>query len=255
MMMLPTLRAARVWQRNRDVFLRLWKTEVGGMIAEPVVMLTALGFGLGAYVESIEGKSYAQFVAPGIIASYAMFHAVFECTFSTYLRMETHKIFDGIIVTPVNVEDLVMGEAAWGATRSVLTASAILAFSYVLGLVSSPWALLVVPLSFVVGLAFASIALTVTAIVPYINSLNNFFTLFITPMWFFSGVFFPLAELPPSVATVAWFLPLTAAVRLMRGLAFGELDWAVLGSFLILCGFSILFLFLALYTMRRRLIK
>ena len=137
-MTLPTYRAAKVWQRNRDVFLRLWKTELGGIIAEPIVILTALGFGLGAYVESIDGKTYAEFVAPGIIASYAMFHAVFECTFSTYLRMETHMIFDGIIVTPVSVEDLVMGEVAWGATRSTLTATSILAFTYVLGTVSSP---------------------------------------------------------------------------------------------------------------------
>ena len=254
-MILPTYRAARVWQRNRDVFLRLWKTEVGGIIAEPIVILAALGFGLGAYVEDINGKSYGEFVAPGIIASYAMFHAVFECTFSTYLRMETHRIFDGIIVTPINVEDLVMGEIAWGATRSTLTATSILGFTYILGLVSSPWALLIIPVSFVVGLMFASIAITVTALVPYINSLNSFFTLFVTPMWFFSGVFFPLDELPSAVSTLAWLSPLTPAAHLVRGLAFGELGWSLLGSFLAMMGFLVFFLALALHLMRRRLIK
>ncbi|MFH1559799.1 MAG: ABC transporter permease [Chloroflexota bacterium] len=254
-MILPSYRAARVWQRNRDVFLRLWKTEVGGIVAEPVVILTALGFGLGAYVEDINGKSYGEFVAPGIIASYAMFHAVFECTYSTYLRMETHRIFDGIIVTPISVEDLVLGEIAWGATRSALTATAILGFTYILGLVSSPWAILIIPVSFIVGLMFASIAITVTALVPYINSLNSFFTLFITPMWFFSGVFFPLSQLPSPLPTLAWFLPLTSSARLVRGLAFGELDWDLLGSFLVMMGFLAFFLVLALRMMRRRLIK
>lgn len=255
MIALPSYRSAKVWQRNRDVFLRLWKTELGGIVAEPMVILLALGFGLGAYVETIENRSYAEFVAPGVIASYAMFHAVFECTFSTYLRMETHKIFDGIVVTPVNVEDLVMGEVAWGATRSVLTASSILAFAYVLGLVSSPFALLVVPAAFLVGLMFASIAITVTAVAPHINSLNNFFTLFITPMWFFSGVFFPLGELPPVVGALAWLLPLTAATRLIRALAFGEMGFDVLWSLLVVLAFLTVFLWLALVLMRRRLIK
>ena len=254
-MTLPTYRAARVWQRNRDVFLRLWKTEVGGIIAEPIVILTAMGFGLGVYVVDINGKTYGEFVAPGIIASFAMFHAVFECTFSTYLRMETHRIFDGIIVTPVSVEDLVVGEIAWGATRSTLTATAILAFSYVLGLVSSPWALLIIPVSFVVGLMFASIAMTVTALVPYLNSLNSFFTLFVTPMWFFSGVFFPLNELPAPISTLAWASPLTPATHLVRGLAFGELDRTLLGSFVMMMGFLAFFLTLSLRVMRRRLIK
>jgi len=254
-MTLPTYRAARVWQRNRDVFLRLWKTELGGIIAEPIVILAALGFGLGAYIESIDGKTYAEFVAPGIIASYAMFHAVFECTFSTYLRMETHRIFDGIIVTPVSVEDLVMGEVTWGATRSTLTATAILGFTYVLGMVSSPWALLIIPVSFIVGLMFASIAITATSLVPYLNSLNNFFTLFITPMWFFSGVFFPLNELPAPMSILAWLMPLTPAVHMVRGLAFGELEWSLLGSFLAMIGFLGFFLTLALHLMRRRLIK
>ncbi|MDA0987651.1 MAG: ABC transporter permease [Chloroflexi bacterium] len=254
-MIYPTYRAARVWQRNRNVFLRLWKTEVGGIIAEPVVILTALGFGLGAYVEDINGKTYGEFVAPRIIASYAMFHAVFECTFSTYLRMETHRIFDGIIVTPVSVEDLVMGEIAWGATRSTLTATVILAFTYVLGMVSSPWALLIIPVSFIVGLMFASIAITVTALVPYLNSLNSFFTLFVTPMWFFSGVFFPLNQLPSPLPAMAWILPLTPAVHLIRGLAFGELDWTLLGSFMLMLVFLAFFLTLALRVMRTRLIK
>jgi lipooligosaccharide transport system permease protein len=253
-MTLPTYRTVRVWQRNRDVFLRLWKTEIGGIIAEPIVILAALGFGLGFYVDDINGRAYAEFVAPGIIASYAMFHAVFECTFSTYLRMETHRIFDGIIVTPVSVEDLVMGEVAWGATRSTLTATAILAFTYILGMVSSPWALLIIPISFILGLMFASIAITVTAIVPYLNSLNNFFTLFITPMWFLSGVFFPLSELPSPISTLAWFMPLTPAAHLVRGLAFGELSWSLLGSFLAMMGFLALFLTLALRLMRKRLI-
>lgn len=253
-MRLPTYRSAKVWQRNRDVFLRLWKTEIGGIIAEPIVILTALVFGLGAYVEDISGRTYGEFVAPGIIASYAMFHAVFECTFSTYLRMETHRIFDSIIVTPVSVEDLVVGEIAWGATRSTLTATAILSFTYVLGMVSSPWALLIIPVSFLVGLMFASIAITMTAIAPSLNSLNNFFTLFITPMWFFSGVFFPLNELPEPMSTLSWLLPLTSCVYLVRELAFGQIDLSMLGAFIVMIGFSGCFMVIALHVMRRRLI-
>ena len=137
-----SLRAYRVWQRNWDAFVHHWATEAGGVIIEPLVMLAAIGYGLGTYVQSFDGVSYAEFVAPGIMAGYAMFHATFECTYGAYMRMETHRIYDGIIVTPLSVEDVTLGEILWGATRSVLTAAAVLVVATGFGLVSSPMAIL-----------------------------------------------------------------------------------------------------------------
>ena len=115
--------AIAVWRRHRDAFLRNWTTEAGGVLLEPLIVLGAIGFGLGQFVGDFEGDvDYATFVAPGIIAGYAMFHALFEGAYGAYLRMATHRVFDSILATPMQVEDLVLGEMLWGASRSVLTA-------------------------------------------------------------------------------------------------------------------------------------
>ncbi|MGH2543278.1 MAG: hypothetical protein ACRDIB_10785, partial [Ardenticatenaceae bacterium] len=93
-------RGFRVWQRNRDAFVRSWKVEVGGIFIEPFIMLVAVGFGLGAFISDIgDGATYAAFLAPGVMASYSMFHATFDSTFGAYLRMETHNVYEAMLFT------------------------------------------------------------------------------------------------------------------------------------------------------------
>lgn len=252
-----TYRAFRVWQRDRDAFLRTWLPSLSGIAVEPLFILTVVGFGLGLYVdlESIGDRSYAEFVAPGIIASYAMFHASFECIYGSYMRMETYRIFDSILATPVSVEELVVGEMAWGATRSVMTSTAVLVIAFAMGLVGAPTVILLIPLSFLIGFVFSALALCVTAVAPSINTLENFFTLFITPMFFFSGTFFPLDLLPGAAQGLAWALPLTAATHLSRALFFGEGSLSMLGALMVLVGYIAVFAPLAVVVMRRRLVK
>ncbi len=192
----PSYRALRVWQRNHDVFLKLWRSEVPGFFAEPLVILLAMGVGLGAYVALSDNIDYIEFIAPGIVAAYAMFSASSECTYGSFVRMKFQRTFDAIITTPLSMEDVVAGEILSGATRSLMTAIAVLIVVSAFGLVHSPWALLVLPLALLTGLMFASIALFFTSVAPSIYSFNYYFTLFITPMFFFSGVFFPLDSFP-----------------------------------------------------------
>jgi len=246
-------RFIRMWQRNRDVFLRLWHTEAPGFVAEPVIILLAMGLGLGAYVGLINGQKYIEFVAPGIIASYAMFSASFECTYGSYWRMEHQRTYDAIIATPLTIEDVVAGEIFWGATRSLITGSVVLAVAAAFQLVSSPWALLIPVVSFLSGIMFSSIAVLVTSLVPSFYSFNYFFTLFITPMFFFSGVFFPLDSFPEIVQTLSWIAPLTPVVHLTRALFWGEFHLSLLMALAIIIGLTILFLSISLVTMRRRL--
>ena len=92
-------RSMRVWQRNRDVFFKLWKSEVPGILAEPLMVLLAMGIGLGAYVGMVGDMKYIEFIAPGVVVSYAMFSASFECTYSSFVRMELQKTYDAIIAT------------------------------------------------------------------------------------------------------------------------------------------------------------
>ncbi len=242
-----------MWQRNRDVFLRLWHVEAPGFVAEPVLILLAMGLGLGAYVGLVDGQKYIEFIAPGIMASYAMFSASFECTYGTFWRMEEHRTFDAIIATPLNVEDVIVGEIFWGATRSLMTASGILAVATAFQLVHSPWALLIPVLVFLEGIMFAAIAILFTSIVPSIYSFNYFFSLFITPMFFFGGVFFPLTRFPEIVQTLSWIIPLRPVVHLARALFNGEFQpnllWALALIVLLAAGFFAI----SLVTMRRRL--
>jgi lipooligosaccharide transport system permease protein len=244
----------RVWQRNLDVFSRLWHTEAPGFIAEPVIILLAMGIGLGAYVGLVGGQSYMAFIVPGIICSYAMYSSVFECTYGSFTRMEYEKTYDAIISTPLSIDDVITGEIFWGATRSLLTGIVILAIASAFQLVHSAWAVLIIPVVFLEGIMFSSLAMFFTSLVPSIYTFNYFFTLFVTPMFFFSGVFFPLTSFPPVVQTLSWIAPLTAPVYICRNLLDSTFGPGVLGALGIMVFFVLVFFWLALRMMRRRLL-
>lgn len=248
-------RSLYVWQRDRDVYFRLWKTEFLSALAEPVIVLVAMGLGLGGVVPLIAGQTYTQFIGPGILASYAMYASTFECTYGTFIRMEHQRTFDAIIATPVNIEDVIGGEIFWAASRSLITATSILVILTLFQLVQSPWALLVLPLSVVQGFVFGSMGMFFTSKAPSITSFGYYFTLFVTPMFFFSGVFFPLTNIPPTVQVIAGFLPLTPTVQIARGVMTGHFELFYLAQVAYLIALGLGFFFLSLSTMKRRLIK
>ena len=253
-MKLPSWRLVRVWQRNRDVFFRLWRSEVPGSVAEPIIILLAMGLGLGAYVGMINGQQYIEYIVPGIVASYAMFSASFECTYGSFVRMEYQKTYDAILATPLSIEDVIAGEIFWGATRSLMTGSIILAIAAAFHLVHSYWALLILPVLFLQGVMFASIAMVFTSFAPAIYSFNYYFTLFMTPMFFFSGVFFPLSSFPHIVQTLSWIAPLTSVVHITRALFNGEIRFDILYPLALIIGLTTVFFLVSMITMRRRLI-
>jgi lipooligosaccharide transport system permease protein len=167
--------------------------------------------------------------------------------------MEYQKTFDAIVTTPLSVEDVVAGEILWGATRSMMTGTAILVIASAFQLVHSPWAVLIPVVCFLQGLMFASIATLFTSVVPAIYSFNYYTSLFITPMFFFSGVFFPLSSFPQVMQNLSQVVPLTPAVRLTRALTSGEFQPDLLLSLAFILGVTALFTSLSLLSMRRRL--
>ncbi len=247
--------ALRFWQRNAFIFRRIFPESVAVNFLEPVIYLLAMGFGIGAYISTIGGLPYLTFVATGLVATAAMFGATFECTYNAYVQMYYEKAYDGVITTPLTVEDVVVGEIFWGATRSMLYGTVFLAAIAAFGTVRSPLALLIPPLFLLSGLMFSVIAMTFTAVNPSIDYYTFYFALFITPMFMFSGIFFPLDALPAWVGTAAWLTPLSHVVNLARALALGTLarSHAVdLAWILVVTG--VLFPF-PVVLMRRRLIK
>jgi lipooligosaccharide transport system permease protein len=250
-----SLRAGRVWQRNRDVYLKLWKSELIWPLAEPIISLVALGIGLGGLVELPSGQRYIEFIAPGLLAVFPMWAAAGESAWGSFFRMENHRTFDAMVATPVSIEDVITGEVLWGATRSVISSAYILVVVAAWGLLDSPMALLILPMSFLSGLMFSTIALTYTSVARSISSLNYFFAIFITPMFWLGGVFFPLDRLPETLQRLAWWIPITHVVDVYRGLAAGAPQWEHLLDIAWILGVTAIFYGIVLYSMRRRLVK
>ena len=214
--------AASIWRRNARVFSKLWKGALLPTFLDPFFYLLALGFGLGTYIaHGINGIPYKEFVAPGLIASAAMWSSAFETTYNVYFRMNELRLYDNVLSTPIEPPDLVAGDIAWSATRATIYGIVVLIVVSAVGLVSSPWAILIPPFVFVGALCISVIGYAFTSLIPKIDLYSYFFTLGITPMFLFSGIFFPFNQLPGWVEVVAWFTPLYHLVEITRGMATG----------------------------------
>ena len=252
---LITARAWKVWRRNLEVFSRTWKVNALPPFIEPILYLLAIGFGLGGYIGSIAGVPYVQFIAPALISISAMNSAFFECTYGSYVRMYYMKTFDAIVATPVSLEEVIAGEILWGATRGMIYTTIMLPVLFAFGVIRMPGSLLAIPLAFLIGLLFASIAMCFTAISPSIDALNYPSFLFITPMFLVSGTFFPLSTLPVVLQYFALaFLPLTHAVALMRGITLGPFTPVLLLSLAWIAVVTMVTFLLAVNLMKKRLI-
>jgi len=252
-------RSFRVWQRNGDVFLRLWHAELVWPVVEPILILLALGLGLGVFVELGDDQTYMEFLTPGLLAVYPMWGAVAECAWGSYMRMAMQRTYDAIIATPVNVEDVIAGEILWGASRALISTFYIilvaLAFTPAYSLIDSPLVILVPVVAVMQGLMFASISMSYTSTAASVASLNFFFSLVVTPMFWLGGVFFPLDELPRGFQVLAWFLPVSHVVAIQRGLVEGNLHWSHLGDLVWVLVVTVFFFRLAIFLMGRRLIR
>ena len=175
------------------------------------------------------GVDYVVFIAPGLAAAAAMNGAVFEVTYNVYVKMRFAMLYDAVITTPLEPEDVAAGELAWAATRSLMYGVSFVAVMAVLGYVRSPLALLTPIALLLIGVGFAALGLIVTALIPRMELYSYFFTLFVTPMFLFSGIFFPVDQLPAAAQPLAWFTPLHHGVELMRALCLTG-DLAVAGG-------------------------
>jgi len=224
-----TYRVWKVWHRNFDVFMKTIKVNFLPSLLEPILYLLAFGYGLGGFIPNIGGQPYINFIAPALVAIAVMNGAFFECTFGSFVRMYYQKTFAAIVATPVSVEEVVAGELLWGATRATINATIVLIVIAVFRLITSPLFLLVPLIAFFGGLMFASIAMCFTALAPDIDFFNYPSFLFVTPMLFLSGTFFPLTSLPSAAqATAMAVLPLTHIVNIARGVVAGHTE-AILG--------------------------
>jgi lipooligosaccharide transport system permease protein len=250
-----SVRHLYVWRRNSLVWRKLAVPSMLGNLADPMIYMFGLGYGLGAMLSDVGGMPYIAFLAAGTVCSSTMMSATFEAMYSGFSRMHVQKTWDAIMNAPVTLDDVVLGEAVWAASKSLLSGLAVLAVAWALGFTQSSLALWVIPVVFLTGLAFASMGLIMTALSPSYDFFMYYFTLAITPMMLVSGVFFPLDQLPAPVQAVAQALPLTHAVTLVRPLMYGVVPAQVSLHFTMLALYACASFYIALVLTRRRLLQ
>lgn len=246
---------SRVFCRNLRVFSKTWKTNIMFNFIEPVLYLWAMGLGLGIYVTNIEGLPYVNFLGPGLIASSAMFATAYEMTYDSFTRMSYQKTFQAMIATPISMDDVVLGEILYGTFKGMLYGMVFFTVTLLFGLVKSPWALAVpVPLA-LMAMCFSILSMIWTSIAPNYDSFGYFFTLFISPMFLFAGIFFPVETLPVGIRAVAWLTPLYHAVEIIRPLVLGRMSPAALLHLVWLAVFVVITIKIPLVMVKNRMIQ
>lgn len=246
--------AFRVWQRELTLYKRIWPSTILSTLFDPILYLLAMGFGVGAYITSdVEGVTYLQFIAPGMVASSIMYATAYEAAWNSYVRIFHERSYEAMMTTPAQLEDVIAGEIAWGATRAVIYSVVMLGVLAAFGLVRSPFALLIPLVAVLGGAMFMVLGLTYTVSVKHMDQLTFLFTLGVTPMFLFSGVFFPLAGLPAWVQAVAWASPLYHLVEIVRDLALGAVGAGMLAHVGYIVGLTLLVWGLPAMRLRRKL--
>jgi lipooligosaccharide transport system permease protein len=247
--------ALAVWRRNLALYRRTWKLNLLPNFFEPLLYLVSVGVGVGSYITEMGGGSYVAFLAPGLVAVAAMNGASFEVTYNAFVRMNFEKTYEAMLTTPIQPEDVLAGEVLWAVTRALVYGGIFWLVVAALGLAPLPWSLLAVPLVPLTGLLFAALGIAFSLRIPSIDLFSFYFTLFITPLFLFSDVFFPLAErLSGAWLWLAEALPLLHPVRLVRAAFRGEASWILLWDLAYIALVSALLLWVAARVTRRRLL-
>jgi lipooligosaccharide transport system permease protein len=250
-----SLRFLPIWRRNFLVWKKLAVASVLGNIADPLITLIAFGYGLGSLLQSINGIPYIHYLASGSICMSIMMASSFEALYSAFSRMHVQKTWDALLNAPLALDDVVLAEMLWAATKALFSGVAILGVMFLLGIGLHWHTFLVLPLLFVIGMTFASLGLVINAVAKGYDFFTYYFTLVLTPMMFLSGVYFPTAQLPAWLQTISGLLPLSAAVKLVRPLVLGGWPANPVADLAILLAYCITAFYVAAILTRRRLLK
>ena len=206
-------------ERHMRVYRHLWLMLASG-IGEPLFYLLSVGVGVGHLVGHVAGVTYAAYVAPALLATSSMNGAIFDSTFNVFFLLKYAKVYEATLATPMRPPDVALGQVIWALLRGALYAFAFTLVMFALGLMRSPWAVLVLPTAVLTGFAFATVGMAATT---FMRSWQDFeyVTLVSVPLFLFSTTFFPLSVFPRWAAVIVEITPLYQSVTLMRGLTLG----------------------------------
>ncbi|MGE0528877.1 MAG: ABC transporter permease [Bdellovibrionales bacterium] len=254
--MLDTLKlSAHIVRRNWWVYRKDFLANIAPTVSDPAFLILSLGVGLGAFVTDVQGRSYLQYLAPGMAVSTALFTAFFETSYGFYIRMTFENVFKAMLTTPIGVREIVLGEFLWVALKGALMFTCVCVVLAAFGLFPRfEWLLLAPLIGILVALPLGAMGLLATCFVRNINQFQTVYSFLISPLYFFSGIFFPLDQMPAGVAAVAKIFPLYHGVRLSQSLFWNEdvgPTWSIHAPVLIL--YSAVLMSWAYWKVRRRL--
>lgn len=248
------MRLYSVWFRHMRVYTQNLISNGFPPFIEPLIFLAGVGLGLGGYIKEMGGIPYTEFLGTGLLVTTAMFTSAFECSFGTFVRLEFEKVYDGMLAAPMTVNDLIVGEIIWAGTKGFFFTFAVLCVFAFFPIHILPYGLMAPFVGFLTGLMFATFSLLITSFVKNINHFNFYFTGFISPMFFFSGVVFPIENLPLWIKPVAELVPLTHSVRLVRSICTNNYELILLFDLIYIVVFIVVFGYLAIYRLKKRLV-
>jgi lipooligosaccharide transport system permease protein len=228
--------AARVIERNVFIYRRVWLLLLSGFF-EPLFYLFSIGFGLGSMVGTVDGIPYAAFVAPAMLATSAMNGALYD-SLNLFDKLRYARTYDALLVTPLSVRDIAGGEIGWAIARGMIYSAGFLVVMVIMGLVSSPWALLAVPASLFIAFAAAGVG---SAVTTYVRRWSDFDLVIVAtvPLFLLSGTFFPVTDYPAPLRLLAELSPLYRGVHLIRALCTGAVDPLLLVDVAYLTAFGV----------------
>ncbi|MBC7538538.1 MAG: ABC transporter permease [Bacteriovorax sp.] len=242
--------------RNWTVYKKDLIANISPTIADPALVLVSLGLGLGSFITNVEGMTYMQFLAPGLTVATALFTSFFESSYGFYVRMTYENVFKAMLTTPIGVREVVIGEMLWVSLKGAVMAVGVAIVLALCGLMINPW---LIPATAIVGLLVAlpcgAIGLLSTALVNNINQFQSVYSFIIAPLYFLSGIFFPIANMARPVRIVAEFFPLIHGVRLAQAIFWDKgIAHAFMVSGSILIFQSLVFCSLAYWKIKEKLI-
>jgi lipooligosaccharide transport system permease protein len=253
------LRSRRLVERNLRVYRHTWIVIVSGFF-EPLFYLLGIGLGLGSIVPPIElsdGRSiaYATFVAPALLAQSSMNGAIAETIFNVFFKLNFAHTYDAILATPLGIREIAIGELMWSLIRGTLYCIAFLGVMVAMGLVLSPWAVLIIPTTVLLGASFSAAGLAASSFLRTVQDFDLPFGLVVMPMFLFSGTFFPIEVYPLPIQWLMELTPLYHGVVLVRGLSLGLIEPRLLWDLAYLVAFCAICLTICMRQLERKLIK
>ena len=248
-----SMRFLPIWRRHLLVWWKVAIPSILGHLADPLIYMLGLGYGLGTLIPEMGGTSYILFLAAGTLCYSTMNSATFEALYSGFSRMHHQRTWDAILNTPITLDDIVLSEILWAATKSLLSGIAVLLVIWIMGMSHTLLSLWTIPLALLIGLCFSAVGLIMTALAPSYDFFMYYFTLVITPTMMLSGVFFPVDQLPAALQKVSAVLPLTHAIDLARPLLNGVAPGHIWLHIAVLFAYTLVGLYLSLVLFRNRL--